>query len=193
MDAQTVGERIAQTPSLFTEAVLYRSRTDIDAELLDQDGHILTIHKHRSNTSEARWRALYEALHGNSVLLISPNPAGARGGILLCKDELDRSRLTDEELGVKRTTESVIEFETGGQIKTVTSTNEEKLRGRNPDYVIIDLWDEEGYSTSDKILEDVVIPYIMAGATCWAMHTELAADNPLVEKLTALGCHVNRK
>jgi len=195
MDAKTptLLESIVETPSRMTEMLFYRDRSEICTPLLDHDGDAVTIHGHLSNTDDYRWKALYEALHGNDVLLISPHGSGARGAILLIEDEIDRSSISKDEFGVERESNSSLVFDSGGVINSINGggpDGDTRIRGYDADFLAVDLWTEDHSYVTDETIEDAIIPISDMGAQTWVAHSYFDPENPLIESLLDDGCFV---
>lgn len=185
-DENSVIGAIESSASTFCEMVFHHDRRDISNEVVDHDGNVVLAAKNKGFNRQELLRVLYECMTspGTEALILSPNPAGARGTVLLIEDEFDRSALTESELGVERISETQIKFINGSRILSYAIGNgdEHKVRGYAPDMLVVDLYEEEGFEISDEAIKNVLLPMVST-ATVWTLDTEVHNDNLLTRSL----------
>jgi hypothetical protein len=181
MDGQTILDELQNDAAKFVSLMCYRDMADIDSELLNYNGDVVVTSKNKSAGKEELWEALHRCTTepGTDVLFVTPNPAGARGTILLLEDELDRAPFDSDVWGIERTTDTEIEFENGSRIRSEhTQNGGNRLRGHHPDLLIVDNWEEEGCEISKPVRQNILMPMLITGGTdLWINDTHVRNDS----------------
>lgn len=197
MDGETLTDAITEDAAMFTATMFYRDWADIETDVLQHDGSVVLTSGYKMNGTHDVWRAMYEA-HTNSdtlILFVVPNMAAARGTVLQIQDEMERCPFPDSVWGIERSTEYEVEFSNGSLIKAFhvqDSTAGAKLRGYNPDLLVVDNWVEEGVEISDKIEEEVLVPMTITDDTdVWINDTTLS-DDQITNAVLQQGAYVKQ-
>lgn len=173
MDGKAITDAVTEDAATFASTMFYRDMSDMETDVLEHDGSVVLASENKMNGRHDIWRAMYEC-HSEPetfVLFVTPHVPSARGNTLLIEDELERCPFDHDVWGVVRTTDYEIEFDNGSRIKSVhtnSSTKTDRLRGHNPDLIVVDNWVEEGFSLTEEAITDVIIPMLGVGdADLW--------------------------
>lgn len=197
MDTETVLDELEQNTAAFITTMCYREMDEMETDVLNHDGHVIVANKNKHVGSHGIWRALHEAVTGSNteILLVSPNPAGTRGSLLLIEDELDRAPFSNDVWGLQRSTRTTIEFENGSRIKSHHAGGEDgadRIRGYKPDLLVVDNWTEGGYEITDGVRTEVLLPMLATDDTDLWINDVKIRDDPLTNAALSDGAYVKR-
>jgi hypothetical protein len=182
MQLATAISEASKQPSTFASAILNRSENEIHSDVLDHDGNTVLVDPNRSHSGQSIVNALHTAVteNGVDVVFITPTKDGAEGTMLMLDDELQRSVIDTELWGIMHETKTSIEFEQGSTIEAIHDeyrNSVDRLRGRNPDLLILDNWHSDGKRIDDRVINEVVQPLITTGTDVWVNDTEITDES----------------
>jgi hypothetical protein len=196
MKGETVLDELKQNTATFIATMCYRNMADMEEDVLNHEGNVVLTSKHKQTGKHGIWRALHETVTepGTEILLVSPNPPGARGAILLIEDELERAPFAQEVWGVERTSKTEINFDNGSRIISHHVGDEDgnnRIRGYKPDLLVVDNWAEEGYEISEQTKEEVLLPMLMGDTDLWINDVQVSND-ALTQAAISEGAYVKQ-
>lgn len=195
MDDQTLFDELTADTATFIATMCYRNMSDMHTDMLNHDGHVVFARPDKRDGTHALWRALHEAIvEGDTdILVVSPNPAGAKGAILIIEDELDRAPFAPDVWGVEQSSQTQISFGNGSRIKSVHAGDgdgDKRLRGYRPDLLIVDNWEEENYQIDETVMAETLLPMFQTGEVdVWINDIEVG-DDPLTRAVLRDGAYV---
>lgn len=153
-------EYLKKHPAEFVEQILDVERVfDYQREFLESSSKrkVFVAGRQVGKSRVASWMALHYAVtHPNSLVLVTADALRQSSELFAqLQAELYNSDLTDEQWGIKRSTQTEIEFTHHSRIKVVpTGRNGNKIRGFTADLIIAD----EAAFIEDSIFEEVIEP-----------------------------------
>lgn len=163
MSELTDWEELREKPSKFCAHVLGLEPFSYQKQFLDTDARHRVVASGRQvgKSRMCAWLGLHEAITNafTQVLITAPSLRQSSMLFSTLTSEIEQSGLSDEEWGIARDTQTIIEFDNGSEIHCLpTGRNGNKIRGFSADMIIID----EAAFIEDKIYEDILEPMIWA-------------------------------
>lgn len=158
-DELTDYEYLRDNPSAFIEQVVGLELFDYQKRFMDGDSDrkVFVAGRQVGKSRTASWMALHHAVtHPGSLVLVTADALRQSSELFSqLQSEINNSGLADEQWGIKRSTQTEIEFEHNSRIKVVpTGRNGNKIRGFTADLIIID----EAAFVEDSIFKEVIEP-----------------------------------
>lgn len=152
-------EYLKENPSEFVRRIIGVDPFEYQAEFMDNDSTRKAFVSGRQvgKSRTASWMALHYAVtHPDSLVLVTADALRQSSELFTqLRSEMNNAGITDDQWGVKRDTQTTVEFEHGSRIKVVpTGRSGNKIRGFTADYIIVD----EAAFVDDQIFEDVIEP-----------------------------------
>lgn len=197
MKGENVLDELAKDTATFIATMCYRNMGDMQTDVLNHDGNVVLTSEARMQGKHEIWRALHESViePNTEVLLVSPNPPGARGAILLIEDELERAPFSQEVWGVERTTQTEIDFDNGSRIISHHVGDEDgdkRIRGYHPDLLIVSNAPEEGFEISEETRKQVLLPMLSSGKPDLWINDTHVRDDVLTQAALEQGAYVKQ-
>lgn len=163
MSELTDYEQLRQNPSLFVSEILGIEPFSYQKSFLDADGRHRAIASGRQvgKSRMCAWLALHKAITNSHTRVLITAPSLRQSSLLFdtLYSEIEQSGMSDEQWGVERDTQTIIEFDNGSSIHCLpTGRNGNKIRGFTADMVIVD----ESAFIDDPIFEDILQPMLFA-------------------------------
>ena len=163
MSELTDYEKLRETPSKFVDAILGVEPFDYQKELLDADARHRVIASGRQigKSRMCAWLGLHKAVTNPHTQVLITAPSLRQSSLLFDTlfSEIDQSALSNDEWGIDRNTQTIIEFDNGSSIHCLpTGRDGNKIRGFTADMVIVD----EAAFINDKIFGDILEPMLFA-------------------------------
>lgn len=154
---------IRETPSKFVSTVLDVSPFEYQKGLLDSDARHRVIASGRQvgKSRMCAWLALHKAMTESHTQVLITAPSLRQSSLLFktLYSEIEQSGIPDEQWGIERDTQTIIEFDNGSSIHCLpTGRNGNKIRGFTADMVLVD----EAAFIEDSIFEDILQPMLFA-------------------------------
>lgn len=154
---------LREKPSLFVESILGVEPFDYQKEFLDNGTRHRVVASGRQvgKSRMAAWLALHYALtHPYSHVLVTA-PSLRQSSLLFdtVYTEIQKSGLSNEEWGIERDTQTILEFDNSSDIHVVpTGRDGSNIRGHTADLIIVD----EAAFIKELIFEDILEPMTFA-------------------------------
>ncbi len=163
MSEITDWDELRETPSKFIDEICGIEPFDYQKEFIDADARHRVVASGRQvgKSRMCSWIALHEAVTNafTQVLITAPSLRQSSMLFSTLTSEIEQSGLADEEWGIERDTQTIIEFDNGSSIHCLpTGRNGNKIRGFSADMIIVD----EAAFIEDNIYEDILEPMIFA-------------------------------
>lgn len=163
MSELTDYEKLREKPSLFVEKVFGVSAFEYQKELLDADARHRVIASGRQvgKSRMCAWLGLHKAVTNPHTQVLITAPSLRQSSLLFNTlfSEIDQSALSNDEWGIERNTQTIIEFDNGSAIHCLpTGRDGSKIRGYTADMVIVD----EAAFINDSIFGDILEPMLFA-------------------------------
>jgi len=163
MSELTDYEKLRENPSSFCKAILGIEPFEYQKKLLDADARHAVIASGRQvgKSRMCAWLALHKAVTDPHTQVLITAPSLRQSSLLFDTlfSEIDQSALSNDEWGIDRNTQTIIEFDNGSSIHCLpTGRDGNKIRGFTADMVIVD----EAAFIDDKIFGDILEPMLFA-------------------------------
>ena len=161
-------DTIREQPSEFVTSIMGIEPFDYQQEFLDADTRhrVIVSGRQVGKSRMAAWIALHRAMTEPHSLILITAPSLRQSSLLFdtLLSEIRQSGLSDDQWGIDRDTQTIIEFDNGTAIHSVpTGRDGTNIRGYTADVIIVD----EAAFVSDTIFEDILEPMT------WATQGEL--------------------
>lgn len=163
MSELTDYEKLREKPSLFVSHILGVECFDYQKELLDGASRhrVMASGRQVGKSRICAWLALHQAITEPYKKVLITAPSLRQSSLLFdtLYSEIEQSGMSDEEWGIDRDTQTIIEFDNGSSIHCLpTGRNGNKIRGFTADMVIVD----EAAFINNQIFEEILEPMLFA-------------------------------
>ena len=175
---------LASSASAFTSQIIGVKAFDYQKEILDATGknRVIVSGRQVGKSRLCAWLALHKAISEPHVQVLITAPSLRQSSLLFdtLQSEIEQSALSDDEWGIQRSTQTIIEFDNGSDIHCVpTGRDGNNIRGYTADMIIVD----EAAFIDDKIYGDSLQPMLFAsGGTMVLASTPMGKSGFLYEK-----------
>jgi len=161
-------EKLAAQPSLFVEHVCGVEPFEYQEGFLDADARHRVIASGRQvgKSRMCAWLALHRVLTEPHAMVLITAPSLRQSSLLFSTlvSEIGQSGLSDDQWGIERDTQTILEFDNGSAIHCVpTGRDGNNIRGYTANVIVVD----EAAFVDDTIFEDILEPMT------WATQGEL--------------------